>query len=237
LWKRAAHLANVGHSVKALDVARRSYALAPASANVTSVLAFSYQQQGNDSEALKYALQAADLGYPDDQQAWIYERREVKAGRYGEAAKIILAAFPDDPDSRRAAETVRLVYAALANPVKRAAAISAIVELYSRAQADKPASSVVAITACVSSVHSLVLVDAIDEAFEVINRCIDDQPPELAVPGHFAAKYPFWFPEMRPFRRDPRFQTLATRIGLMSYYQQYGPPDGCTLTSGKLTCQ
>jgi hypothetical protein len=38
------------------------------------------------------------------------------------------------------------------------------------------------------------------------------------------------------FRQNQRFQALATRLGLMEYWQQYGPPDDCDLKDGKLTC-
>ena len=46
----------------------------------------------------------------------------------------------------------------------------------------------------------------------------------------------YWLPEMRPFRRDLRFQAFVTRLGLMEYWKQYGPPDDCDLNDGKLTC-
>jgi hypothetical protein len=42
---------------------------------------------------------------------------------------------------------------------------------------------------------------------------------------------------MRPLRRDPRFQTLVTRLKLIDYWQQFGPPDGCDLQDGKLLCR
>ena len=43
-----------------------------------------------------------------------------------------------------------------------------------------------------------------------------------------------WLPEMRPFRQDSRFQDYVTRLGLMQYWKQYGPPDDCDLQGGKL---
>jgi hypothetical protein len=42
---------------------------------------------------------------------------------------------------------------------------------------------------------------------------------------------------MRPFRRDARFQTFATRLGLMDFWLQYGPSDDCELCDGKLICR
>ncbi len=39
-----------------------------------------------------------------------------------------------------------------------------------------------------------------------------------------------------PFRQDARFQAFTTRLGLMAFWQKYGPPDDCDLKDGKLTC-
>ena len=36
-----------------------------------------------------------------------------------------------------------------------------------------------------------------------------------------------WTPEGAAFRRDPRFAELATRVGMVDYWKQYGFPDGC----------
>lgn len=44
-----------------------------------------------------------------------------------------------------------------------------------------------------------------------------------------------WSPVMRPFRQDPRFQGLVERLGLIDYWAQFGPPDGCTLRGTKLS--
>jgi hypothetical protein len=45
-----------------------------------------------------------------------------------------------------------------------------------------------------------------------------------------------WSPELRGFRQDSRFQAFTARLGLMEFWKQYGPPDGCDLKDGKLTC-
>ncbi len=46
-----------------------------------------------------------------------------------------------------------------------------------------------------------------------------------------------WLPEMLPFRQDLRFQGFATRLGLMDFWGQHGPPDNCELHSGVLSCR
>jgi hypothetical protein len=70
-----------------------------------------------------------------------------------------------------------------------------------------------------------------DVAYNLAEQCMDS-----LVPGQLIRLTLLWTPERRPFRRDPRFQALATRLGLMEYWQQYGPPDECDLKDGKLTC-
>jgi hypothetical protein len=41
---------------------------------------------------------------------------------------------------------------------------------------------------------------------------------------------------MRPFRADPRFAEFTQRMGLMAYWQKYGPPDDCQLDGAALHC-
>jgi hypothetical protein len=41
---------------------------------------------------------------------------------------------------------------------------------------------------------------------------------------------------MDAFRQCPRFQGLVSRLGLIGYWRQYGPPDGCGLHSDRLIC-
>jgi hypothetical protein len=45
-----------------------------------------------------------------------------------------------------------------------------------------------------------------------------------------------WAPEMRAFRRDPRFARFANGLKLTEYWRRYGPPDECVLAAEKLTC-
>jgi hypothetical protein len=75
--------------------------------------------------------------------------------------------------------------------------------------------------------------DALDLAFQLANQSLDHFARTGTVGGAWVA---LWLPELRPFRRDPRFQALVTRVGLMEYWQQAGPPDDCDLNDGKLTC-
>jgi TolB-like protein/Tfp pilus assembly protein PilF len=236
LWKRANHLTYVGHRRESLAMVREAYALAPASPLVAFVAATLHSQAGLDAEALRYAGLASDLGYPKDQLAEIFAQAALRGGRYAETANLISTALPSDPDSIRAGEIVKLVYAALADPGKRSAALAARTRLYPERAVVKPINSVNAIQTCMRSVHSFVLLNALDDAYELVNQCLTQQPPDVAVPGSVAISSLFWRPEMRAFRQGSRFQALATRIGLMEYWLQYGPPDDCELKNNNLTC-
>ena len=41
-----------------------------------------------------------------------------------------------------------------------------------------------------------------------------------------------WTAEGTGFRKDPRFQKLVERIGLVDYWKQYGYPDRCRAGAG-----
>jgi hypothetical protein len=74
---------------------------------------------------------------------------------------------------------------------------------------------------------------AIDLAFGIAHTTLDELESTGVLTGaiHTAA---YWLPEMQPFRRDPRFQAFVTRLGLMEYWQQFGPPDEGDLKNGDL---
>ena len=46
----------------------------------------------------------------------------------------------------------------------------------------------------------------------------------------------FWLPEMSAFRADPRFESLASRMGLTAWWRRFGAPDHCELRE-KLVCR
>jgi hypothetical protein len=72
------------------------------------------------------------------------------------------------------------------------------------------------------------------EAYVAGNRALD-QAARFGSIG--SSWYVIWFPSMRSFRQDPRFQAFAERLNLVKYWEVYGPPDGCALDEGKIACQ
>ncbi|NND57241.1 MAG: hypothetical protein HKN57_08305 [Xanthomonadales bacterium] len=45
-----------------------------------------------------------------------------------------------------------------------------------------------------------------------------------------------WSVWARPLRQDPRFNELAQELGMLNYWQVYGPPDACEFTEGTIRC-
>src|SRR6185295_5756560 len=67
--------------------------------------------------------------------------------------------------------------------------------------------------------------DALDEAYDAARRLQVLLRPQ----GALNAWSWLWQPELRAFREDARFQPFVTSLGLMKYWQRYGPPDDCDL--------
>ncbi len=72
---------------------------------------------------------------------------------------------------------------------------------------------------------------ALDLAFDLAERSLDVYGREEHVGGAWGV---LWVPEMQPFRDDPRFQHFASRLRLIEYWSEYGPPDGYALSGSML---
>jgi len=234
----AAHQARGGHLRDALAEGRRAVELAPADSLCMAILAFMYSLSGSDAEGLKYADLAVELAYPKDKEslASVYSDAALRAGRYAEAAEIAVKALDvSDPEQARTAEVIKLVHAALANPGQRASALAAQGRLYPPlATARLSAADLTNVGPCLESSFRYALLGALDAAYALANQCLDRMAPGAVYGGRSTIH--LWRPWLRPFHRDPRFQAFATRLGLMEYWQQYGPPDDCDLKDGELTC-
>ena len=228
---RGSHLRILGRSKESLDAGQRAYALAPANPLVVAYNALSNATAGRDADASRYAASAIDLGYPKDSRvlAMTGELAALRSGHYAEAAAL------NDKFSKdsRAALSARLAYGALEHPAQRAAALTAIARLFVAAPGQSGADADY-VSNCVIGTQLMALAGGLDEAFALANRCLTGVRAGM-VDVNYSSAY-LWTPEMRPFRRDPRFGDFVTRLGLMEYYRQYGPPDDCELKNNKLTC-
>jgi len=125
--------------------------------------------------------------------------------------------------------TVKQVFAAFGAPADRPAAVRSLKTLLA---GSKPGEIPV------GWIQWYVLLGNLDEAFDFANRSIGTIATSDRVTATPTAVWSvLWTPEMRPFRRDPRFQALVSRLRLFDFWKQYGPPDECELRGEALVCR
>jgi TolB-like protein len=227
---RALHIGLRGRVKESLEAGQRAYALAPANPLVVALYAGIEATAGSNAEASKHAAAAIDLGYPKD--AWplamVGERAALRSGRYAEAAALHAKG---STDARSSAESARLAYGALEHPAQRSAALTAIARQFAAAPAQSGTDTANG-GACMDGAYWMAQLGGLDEAFALASRCATGLETGFTNFGNLSP----WLPELREFRRDPRFQAVVTRLGLMEYYRQYGAPDDCDLKDNKLAC-
>jgi TolB-like protein len=197
----------------------------PVTANTLSRL---YNAMGQDSEAIRYADLAVTLGIDPRAARQPNTRADVAArsGRFDEAAKLMIGTLPPRARDAGGAKVVQLVYSALGESSKRPAASTALQGLLRKL--DQPGDWDVKVW----SLAWFTQLGAIDQAYETANLL----QKQFAQNSPAAGWSWLWSGEMRPFRRDARFQPFVTRLGMMPYWEKYAPPDDCDLKGGKLTC-
>jgi eukaryotic-like serine/threonine-protein kinase len=206
----------------------RTAALAPAVPGALSNLARIEATLGHEPEAVRLAERSAALG--QDTKTWqtreIYYHNALYAGRHDEAGRLAAEFLSPDLRTAESEATLRLAHAAIGDASARDAATTALRELAARI---KPA-DVVAKSFMLSW---LTQVDALDDAYalaEALRMDFGGRAPVRAWAW-------LWYPEMSAFRRNSRFQGFVTRLGMLSFWEKYGPPDACKLDGGTLTCQ
>jgi TolB-like protein/Tfp pilus assembly protein PilF len=211
---------------KELEAASR---LAPSQGGYLNDLSRLYSTQGLDSDALAVNTAAGTLGIDVTGRRWIQVLADTarRQGHYQQAADLTLQMLSPSVLKAGAEPIVRQVFVAFGDPARRQAAVAALSGLMSRMGPDDW-------VARVFSMYWFGQLGAVEEIYR--------QADALHSQFEKASRTPtggwswLWSPELRGFRVDPRFQEFATRIGMMPYWQKYGPPDGCTLDGGKLQC-
>jgi TolB-like protein/DNA-binding winged helix-turn-helix (wHTH) protein len=237
---RAYQLVQTGRLRATLEEAQKAYAMAPADLGAISTAAFVNSVAGRDVESRRLAELAVTLGARKDDGplGWIGFFDALRSKHYAEAGQFPSRRYADaSPGSEeaRAAEVIHLVSAALADPRERPAALAAHARLYpALIDSNRPMMSNAA--PCLQSSWSYAILGAMDVAYELANQCLDRIVPGQTMTAGVLTLGQLWTPELHVFRQDKRFQALAGRLGLMEYWQQYGPPDLCDLKDGMLTC-
>ncbi len=224
-------LQSVGHLRRGLSEIDISYRLAPANPQMAYGLSGEQSIMGNDAEALRFAELATVLGMPREAVPLPQVRAAAatRAGRHAEAAELLARSLYPPVAAVGGAEVIRAVYAALADPSRKPAAIKALDDFIAR----------VGVAGIDMNFRKDVLVMHVqlrdlDRAYSFGNRVLDEYRKKGGVGYAWGA---LWIPEMRPFRQDARFQKFAERMNLPAYWQVHGAPDGCTFEKGRVTCR
>ncbi len=224
-----------GHRREALNELKIAVDLNPTHLTGIGFRSVAYSLRGRDAEALASARLGAHLGDTSSALPYVSAMAALRAGHYAEAATFARGIQdPTLPDQARTAEVTRLVFAALADPAGKPAAMAARLRLYPKMLADagrRAANS--DITSCLQSSYTYALLGELDTVFDLAGQCLDGAAPGAINSVSYIL---LWQPEARSLRQDPRFMVLATRLGFMAYWRQYGPPDDCDLDDGKLLC-
>ncbi|MEO8309040.1 MAG: TIR domain-containing protein [Pseudomonadota bacterium] len=216
-----------GQLQRVLQVDNEAYRLAPGSGAIALQIGMANASAGRDADAIKYAEAASGLGVDSAarRSKQLYSDNAARAGRFNEAADLMVSILPDRVRALGGEDVVRLVYAAMGDPARKPAAVAALHGLTSGVNPEDWVMKVWAM-------NWFTKFGALDRAYELADQLhlqFSDRSPTNAWAW-------LWTPEMRGFRQDTRFQAFTTRLGLMDFWLKYSPPDECELKSGKLTC-
>jgi hypothetical protein len=223
-------LESAGQMRQARSQAAEAYRLAPADSFSVSALSLLDSRIGLDAEAVKLANLAVALGVPAGagRLPEVHVMAALRDARYEDAALLAVDSLPDSVRDAGGAEVVRLVYTALADPARKPAARLALQGL-----SDRLGSRLSSNEAFALFTFLFTQLDALDAAYDRANHYLDELTRSGIVGGAWGD---LWSPEMRSFRKDPRFQAFVARLKLIDYWKQYGPPDECDLHGDVLVC-
>ena len=224
---RALFLCTVGFVEAGYREAVARFRAHPAASETSASVAVLSCIAGHDADARKYADLALSLGSArEGGVGLIYSHLARRQGRLQEAGERLLDALPKEILDAGIGKIVAQVYAAISDDKKGVAAAEALHEFQLRTASMESPLMVLLAMDWYTGLGVLDL--AFDTAFKALDRF---KRSETA--GSWAA---MWLPEMRPFHRDPRFQTFAEQLGLTEYWKQFGPPDHFEVRDGRLVC-
>jgi TolB-like protein len=211
------------------------YRLSPASPLIVGVFGAAQLGLALDAnaagDAVRYIELAQDLGLTKDAGPLPAVRSYAawRLGRHDEAAdagRDIAGRLSSDLREAGGTRAVELVFAAMADRQPRTAALTALDKFLANVRSEQISPDL-----AVHLIAWYTLLGGLDQAFEFANRILD-----YAIPDGAMGIFPnyLWMPELLPFRRDPRFQALASRLRMFEYWAVHGPPDGCELKDGRL---
>jgi TolB-like protein len=219
-----------GHLQRSLAEAFEAYQFAGAQGFGAVMVALTHLLLGHDQEVLSWADAAVALGESPTvtPQADLRAQLAHRAGRHSDAAVWLIDSTPPAICAAGAAEAIRLMCSALAGEAPKRDAVVALQAMEARLW----------VQGMDQTRHKRLLLwytmlGDLDAAYDMLQRALDYYIGNGFVGSVWGW---LWLPELRPFRRDARFQSFVRRLGLMPYWERYGPPDGHDLSAGILIC-
>jgi len=201
-------LAEVGRLELALEQSRRAHELDPSSAVIAFNLANMYLMKGNDTEALRYAQVAQQLGMSKGIHG--VEAEVALRRRQWDEVRRLLAQQEDLPPELRV--HVSRFVDALADPALRPEVVRDLRRLDPK------------VAKQLDLVGSYIELGQVDLVYQILFEELDRDPKTWVKRWDLNLA---WSPKGEAFRKHPRFGELAARMGLLDYWKQYGYPDGC----------
>ena len=220
----------VGHLRRALDEALEAHRFAAAQQFGTTMIALAHVLLGQNEEALAWVDRSAALGESITMtpQADMRAQLALRAGRHADAAAVLIASTPPRLVQAGASQAIHLMCSALEGMAPRAQAVAALRTLEARLRPEELDQ--------ILRKRLLVwytMLEELDATCELLEGSLDYYARKGFVGSAWGV---LWLPELRPLRRDPRFQAFASRLRLFEYWDMYGPPDGHELRAGVLVC-
>jgi TolB-like protein/Tfp pilus assembly protein PilF len=220
---------SVGHVRAALDDCRQAFQDAPRDPMATTSLCVAHVLMDSNEEGRHFADLAVSLGQPrtltplvdmNVQLAW-------RAGHHDEAARLLASALPNQ--TVQGLEAVRLLCGELRGTASRGAAVTALRGLEDSLSPEAPDP-----TTRKRLLLWYTMLGALDTAHDLADRLLDHYAESGTVGAPWGV---LWMNEMASFRSHRRFRSFAARLGLLPYWQHYGPPDGHEWRSGAIAPQ
>jgi adenylate cyclase len=208
-------LSKVGRLDAALGQAKRAFELDPKSPIIAANLANTHLLRNENEQAVRYSKLASELGLSKANKG-VAAMVALREKRY-DIARREFEAQEHLPDAIR--PLIADWIDAIADPAKRPEAIR-------RMRRFDPN-----VVPQIDLLVAYLELGAIDIAYDIMFDSLEAD--RMAWINDWDLAY-MWSPESAGFRRDPRFQELARRTGLVDYWKQYGYPDGCNAGTGEV---
>ena len=224
-------LQSTGRVLQAHEEALEAYRLAPADTRSVMRIANVSSALGLDEDAIRFANLEVILGVPEGLvRPLILAKAAAKSGRYAEAAVEAARVLPESIRTGDGADVMRVYYSALGDPTQVPVARRALEGLVRELDSAELATPVIR----GFLIQAFTRLGALEQAYALANHSLDNYVREGWNGGVWAG---LWGSEMRAFRQDSHFQAFITRLKLMDYWKQYGPPDDCELRGEAFTCR